>query len=154
LRGGAGRHICYERIKGANGTFVVTTRKNFTVELSLKCILIIALGVVTIGPIEARSSERYTAYDGPWHLSFVTRSGPCDPSYEFDVNVTNGVISHPNLVRFRGMVVPGGAVRASVAVQDKFAAGSGKLSRAAGRGVWKGRSRDGACAGDWTAQRS
>jgi len=30
------------------------------------------------------------------------------------------MITHPNLVKFRGNVFPNGAVRASVSVQDKF----------------------------------
>jgi hypothetical protein len=41
-----------------------------------------------------------------------------------------------------------------VAVQDKFASGSGRLSRTSGRGRWTGRSGQASCSGDWTAQRS
>jgi hypothetical protein len=95
-----------------------------------------------------------TAFDGSWSLVFVTRSGDCDPTYDFTVNVTNGIVTHPNLVRFSGRVAPSGAVRASVAVQHKYASGSGKLSSASGRGVWSGRSANSRCSGYWTAQRN
>jgi hypothetical protein len=101
-------------------------------------------------PSPARSSS---AYDGSWDITFVTQRGACD-TYNFTVNITNGIVSHPNLVRFRGYVARTGAVRASVTVQDKSAAGSGKLSGATGRGTWSGHSAESRCAGYWTAQRS
>jgi hypothetical protein len=95
-----------------------------------------------------------TAYDGPWHLSFVTQRGPCDPSYEFDVNIRRGQISHPNLVRFKGRVSRGGSAHASVIVGDKSASGYGRLSRESGSGRWSGFSGGSRCAGMWTARRS
>jgi hypothetical protein len=106
--------------------------------------LFVALG----GSANARS-----AYDGSWGLAFVTQRGACDPTYIFTVNVSNGVVTHPNLVRFRGRVANSGAVRASVAVQDKFASGSGRLSGASGRGTWSGYAGNARCSGYWTAQR-
>src|ERR1700758_1171749 len=84
------------------------------------------------------AAEAHSAYDGSWDLVFVTQRGACDPTYNFTVNVSNGVVTHPNLVRFRGYVAKSGAVRASVTVQDKYAAGSGRLSGASGRGTWSG----------------
>ena len=65
-------------------------------------------------------------FDGAWNLQFVTQRGSCD-IYNFTVNVNNGVVTHPNLVRFRGRVANTGAVNASVTVMDKSASGSGKL---------------------------
>jgi hypothetical protein len=96
---------------------------------------------------QARSS-----YDGSWDLTFVTQRGACDPTYNFTVNIADGVVTHPNLVRFRGYVARSGAVRASVTVQDKFASGSGRLSSNSGRGTWSGYSGSSRCAGYWTAQ--
>ena len=64
------------------------------------------------------------------------RRGACDPIYNFSVNITNGIVTHPNLVKFHGYVVRSGAVRASVTVQHKFASGSGKLTGNSGRGVF------------------
>jgi hypothetical protein len=94
-----------------------------------------------------------STYDGAWSLLFVTQRGACDPSYNFNVNVSGGIITHPNLVRFRGMVTSSGAVRASVTVQDKYASGVGKLSRNSGRGTWSGYSGSARCSGYWTAQK-
>jgi hypothetical protein len=95
-----------------------------------------------------------SAYDGSWELVFVTQRGACDSSYSFTVDVTDGIVTHPNLVRFRGYVAKSGAVRASVTVQDKYASGAGKLSANTGRGTWNGRSGSARCSGYWTAQRN
>ena len=84
--------------------------------------------------VQARS-----AYDGSWDLVFVTQKGSCDPSYNFTVDISDGIVTHPNLVRFRGYVAKSGSVRASVTVQDKFASGTGKLSGTTGGGKWSGR---------------
>src|SRR3954470_24803685 len=94
-----------------------------------------------------------SAYDGSWDLVFVTQKGACDSSYGFTVDVTNGFVTHPNLVRFRGYVAKSGAVRASVTVQDKYASGAGKLAARSGRGTWSGHSGLSHCFGYWTAQR-
>jgi hypothetical protein len=110
----------------------------------------IASGLVGLASVaEARS-----LYDGSWDLLFVTQRGTCDPTYNFSVNINNGIITHPNLVRFRGYVAGSGAARASVTVQDKYASGSGKLSNNAGRGTWRGYSGTARCSGYWTAQRN
>jgi hypothetical protein len=100
------------------------------------------------------AAQARSAYDGSWDLVFVTQRGACDPSYNFTVNVSNGVVTHPNLVKFRGYVAKSGAVRASVTVHDKYAAGSGRLSSAAGRGTWSGYAGNARCSGYWTAQRN
>jgi hypothetical protein len=98
-------------------------------------------------------AQANSAYDGSWNLRFVTQRGACDPTCNFSVNVNNGVVTHPNLVRFRGHVARSGAVRASVTVQDKYASGSGRLSGNSGRGTWSGYSGS-ACSGYWTAERN
>jgi len=93
-------------------------------------------------------------YDGAWSLTFVTRQGACEPTYNFSVNISNGLVSHPNLVKFRGKVTRSGLVHASVAVQDKYAAGSGKLTKNSGRGTWSGHAGAARCFGFWTAEKS
>jgi hypothetical protein len=95
-----------------------------------------------------------SAYDGSWDLAFVTQSGSCDSSYNFTVNVSDGVVTHPNLVRFKGYVAKSGSVRASVTVQDKYAAGTGRLFGTSGRGSWSGYAGSARCSGYWTAQRN
>ena len=109
-----------------------------------------ALSVVALTSVaQARS-----AYDGSWDLRFVTQRGACDPTYDFSVNIDDGVVTHPNLVKFRGYVARSGAVRASVTVQDKHAVGSGRLASNSGRGTWSGYSGSARCSGYWTAQRN
>ena len=99
-------------------------------------------------------AQARSAYDGSWDLLFVTQRGACDPSYNFSVNITDGVVTHPNLVKFRGHVAPSGAVHASVSVPDKYASGSGRLAGNSGRGTWSGYSGGARCSGYWTAQRN
>jgi hypothetical protein len=115
----------------------------------LACAAAVGCLVAAVSAAHARS-----AYDGSWDLIFVTERGTCDATYNFAVNITDGIVTHPNLVRFRGQVARSGAVRASVTVQDKFAAGSGRLSSNSGRGTWSGHSGNSRCSGYWTAQRS
>ncbi len=112
----------------------------------LGLIAAILLGIAT--PAIARSR-----FDGTWNLTFVTRRGPCDPSYNFTVDVINGYVSHPNIRTFRGRVATSGAVRASVRVGEKIAWGSGRLSEFSGRGIWSGRAGQSRCSGNWFAQR-
>jgi hypothetical protein len=102
----------------------------------------------------AKTAEARTSYDGSWNLVFVTQRGSCDPTYNFSVNVNDGVVTHPNLVKFRGYVGKSGAVRASVTVHDKYASGLGKLTKDSGRGIWSGRAGTERCSGYWTAQRA
>ena len=84
----------------------------------------------------------------------MTERGNCDRNYYFQVQVANGIVSHPNLVKLRGRVSSGGIARVSVSVMDKSASGAGKLSQTSGRGRWTGRSGNDRCSGYWTAQRS
>ena len=82
----------------------------------------------------ATAANARSAYDGSWNLVFVTRSGACDATYNFTVDISNGIVTEPNLVKFRGYVARSGAVRASVTVQDKYASGAGRLSGTTGHG--------------------
>lgn len=111
---------------------------------------IVATGLVAFVP----AAQARSVYDGSWGLVFVTQRGACDPTYNFSVNITDGVVTHPNLVKFTGHVARSGAVRASVTVPDKYAAGAGRLSSNSGRGTWSGYSGSARCSGYWTAHRN
>lgn len=113
---------------------------------SVVCII---AAVLSATPVSASTSS----YDGSWSLVFTTERGACDPSYNFNVNIARGIVTEPNLVKFRGRVAPNGMVRASVTVQDKYAAGSGRLTRFSGRGTWSGHSGGAQCSGYWTGTR-
>jgi hypothetical protein len=100
------------------------------------------------------AAQARSAYDGSWDLAFVTQRGSCDPSYNFTVDISDGIVTHPNLVRFKGYVAKSGSVHASVTVQDKFASGTGRLIGTSGRGRWSGRAGSERCSGYWTGQRN
>jgi hypothetical protein len=102
----------------------------------------------------ATNATARSAYDGSWNLVFLTQRGACDPTYDFVVNISNGIMTHPNLLTFRGYVAKSGAVRASVTVGEKYASGSGRLSGAVGHGTWSGQAGNARCTGYWTAQRN
>ncbi len=102
----------------------------------------------------ASVAQARSPYDGSWDLVFVTQNGACDPSYSFTVNVSDGVVTHPNLVKFRGYVAKSGSVHASVTVHEKFASGTGRLSGTSGGGRWSGHMGRARCTGYWTAQRN
>src|SRR5215510_5771127 len=118
----------------------------------MKKILTYAAAVCCLVTLASVAQAR-SAYDGSWDLVFVTQRGACDATYNFSVNINGGIVTHPNLVRFRGYVARSGAVRASVTVHDKYASGSGRLTGASGRGTWSGYSGSARCSGYWTAQR-
>jgi hypothetical protein len=107
-----------------------------------------ACACLLASPAGARSP-----YDGQWDITFVTQSGDCNPVYTYSILIENGVISSPAVQSFSGNVTNAGIVHAAVAVQEKRASGSGKLTSVVGRGTWKGYSGDQRCAGAWTAQR-
>jgi hypothetical protein len=102
----------------------------------------------------ATVAQARSAHDGSWDLVFVTQRGACGPSYNFTVNISDGMVTHPNLVKFKGYVARSGSVHASVTVQDKFASGTGRLFGTSGRGKWSGRAGSAQCTGYWTAQRN
>jgi len=111
---------------------------------------IAAVALCLASAVPANAAMRY---DGAWNLQFVTQRGSCD-TYNFTVNVNNGIVTHPNLVRFYGRVRNSGAVSASVTVMDKYASGSGRLASTTGRGTWSGYSGQTRCGGYWTAQKA
>ena len=116
--------------------------------------LTLSVAVLAFSLASASSARSSAAFDGSWNLSFVTQAGSCDPTYNFTVNVSDGFVTHPNLVKFRGYVQRSGFVRASITVQDKYASGHGRLSGSLGKGVWSGWSGSSRCKGYWTAQRN
>jgi hypothetical protein len=128
--------------------------------------LVFNLGVIMIGHIARAgilalvvsapafsSASAATAYDGRWSLSITTQRGACE-TYNFPVDITNGNVSFPGLVRANGRVTGKGAVRVNVAAGDKSASGSGRLSLGSGSGRWSGHSGTARCSGVWTAQRA
>lgn len=93
-----------------------------------------------------------SVFDGTWSITAVTRKGGCDPTYNFSINIAAGRITLPGYAGFSGHVAGGGDVHVSVSTSGSQVAASGTLAGSAGRGQWNSRSKDGTCAGDWTAR--
>ena len=101
----------------------------------------------------ASRAQAATPYDGRWSLSITTTRGDCD-AHNFPVDITNGNVSFPGLVKANGRVTGKGRVRVFVSVMGKSASGSGRLTAFHGNGSWSGRSGADRCSGSWTAERS
>jgi hypothetical protein len=116
----------------------------------LGTILVLAGVAATAGTAFARS-----IYDGAWSVLIVTRSGSCDPTYRYGVQISDGVVVYDGggPITMQGRVTPKGAVRVIVTAGSQWADGSGKLTRNQGSGVWRGQGMSSACAGIWQAER-
>src|SRR5215467_9047750 len=112
--------------------------------LSLVCLAVTATTAPARGP-----------YDGPWSVTIVTQRGGCQPSYRYGVEIVNGFVTYGGSggVSMSGRVAPNGRVVVAVSAGSASANGSGRLSRASGRGNWVGRAGGEACAGYWVAER-
>jgi hypothetical protein len=112
--------------------------------------LLVLTGTSTAGTAFARS-----VYDGAWSVLIVTRSGSCDPTYRYGVQISDGMVTYDGIgpITMQGRVTPNGTVRVIVTSGSQWADGSGKLTRNQGGGVWKGQGTSSACAGTWQAER-
>jgi hypothetical protein len=118
---------------------------------SLRLFALVAIAAAVSAPALAR-----TPYDGAWSVLIVTRSGACEPSSRFGVEIVNGRVIGPggSGAAVRGQVSRAGAVSVSVRAQGQWASGYGRLGGSRGGGRWRGQSSSGSCAGTWVAQRS
>jgi hypothetical protein len=102
----------------------------------------------------ARAQQRVVApdaFDGSWSVAIITRSGGCDPSYRFRVEIIDGDVLYEG--QPAGRVSRNGGVSVNISQGGQQAAGQGRLSRDQGTGVWRGNGSAGACAGVWQAER-
>ena len=51
--------------------------------------------VLVCSLVSAHAATSSAAFNGSWDLVFVTRSGTCDPTYNFTVNISNGTRDAP-----------------------------------------------------------
>ena len=97
-----------------------------------------------------------TPYDGSWSVVIMTRSGECQPTVRYGVEISNGVVANSsgsNEADVSGQVSRRGMVRVSVRAGGAWADGSGRLGINSGGGVWQGQGSSGACEGTWAAER-
>jgi hypothetical protein len=106
-------------------------------------------------PGERSERGRAGAFDGPWSVLINTRSGACDPSLRYGIEISNGVVHNAGgaPIALSGRVAPSGAVQVSVSSGDQSAVGAGRLTRTSGSGTWRGQGSRGVCAGTWVAER-
>ena len=112
------------------------------------CILALATTILAFNIADAR-----TPYDGSWSVSITTHSGDCVPTYQFQLQIINGIVSYRGPANVHGRISVGGAVNVSVSTESQQATGFGKLSGRSGSGRWTGRSSTNRCSGSWFAQR-
>jgi hypothetical protein len=112
--------------------------------------LVLAITALAPAPAAAR-----TAFDGNWSVLIVTESGSCDRAYRYGLSVRNGAVIYEGsaAVNVAGRVSNNGAVKVRVWAGQQGASGSGRLSRTAGNGKWRGTGSMGNCSGIWTAER-
>jgi hypothetical protein len=97
--------------------------------------------------LAAGSALAQTPYDGLWQVTFVTKTGSCEPSARYTVTVADGKVSAGAPVS--GTVGREGAVKVSIS----GAYANGQLSGSAGSGRWNGASNGIPCSGRWEASR-
>lgn len=120
---------------------------------SIRAVTLATLFAVTM--FAAGTSALAASFDGPWSVTVVTRSGPCDQAYRYGVTISRGVVYYAGggPVSLTGRVSPSGSVTVRVSSGPQYALGSGRLSRSTGSGSWRGQGPNGSCAGVWSASR-
>jgi len=105
--------------------------------------------------VRGESARSSSSFDGGWGVLIQTRSGDCEPSFRFGVQIQKGQILNGGAeqVAVDGRVTPSGAVRVTVAAGNQEAQGAGRLLRTSGGGTWRGQGSAGTCAGTWVAER-
>jgi hypothetical protein len=109
--------------------------------------LVFAVAIATAAAAPAHATP---GFDGLWTVSIVTARGPC-AAYRYPIRITGGVLYNGGDVFFalNGKVRRNGSLHASLSSGDQSAVATGRLSRSAGAGSWRG----GGCAGTWQAAR-
>jgi len=119
-------------------------------------VAMIAAGLVTGASMSvnaiAAPAPHQGAYDGQWSVVIYTLRGDCDSALRYSLRIAgNRVFSEDPSYQVYGAVGAGGAISVTVARGNSAATGTGRLTRAAGRGVWHTSTDQ--CAGQWTAER-
>ena len=96
-----------------------------------------------------------TDYDGAWNIFIATRTGACEPTLRYGLQIADGMVIDDggSIATVQGHVTPLGFVRVVVRSGSQWAYGSGRFSRNSGDGVWSGQSPSGTCSGTWVAGR-
>jgi hypothetical protein len=117
--------------------------------------VLLAAGFVVAAALAPEPAAARTPYDGNWSVLIVTNSGPCDRAYRYGLRIDDGSVIYEGSapVNVAGRVNRNGVVNVRVWAGRQGASGSGRLSRTAGGGVWRGIGSMGTCSGSWSAER-
>lgn len=98
------------------------------------------------------AAQAVTPYDGAWNVVIITQAGDCDAAYQYPLRIDNGKVLYDGSGSFSmsGNVGASGAVTVSIALGERKASGSGRLSSSAGTGKWTSTT---GCSGRWEAVR-
>jgi hypothetical protein len=93
-----------------------------------------------------------TPYDGAWNVSIITQAGDCDAAYKYPLRIADGKVQYDGSGSFTmsGNVASGGAVKVAIALGERKASGTGRLSSSGGTGKWSSTT---GCSGRWEAER-
>ncbi len=109
------------------------------------------IAAATAAAVSALAS---TKYDGQWSVVVYTTSGPCDPSYRFSGQISNGEISYAyGSLEVSGRVDANGNTHVRVTSAQGHGEARGRMTERRGAGTWNGNGPNGACAGTWMATR-
>jgi type 1 fimbria pilin len=107
-----------------------------------------AIFVSTLAATIATPALAQQPYDGTWNVTFMTKTGSCEPTASSTLTVTEGKISAAG-ANVSGSIGPEGLVRVSI----NGAYANGQVSGKAGSGKWNGASGGIPCSGRWEASR-
>lgn len=117
---------------------------------------LIAVVVAVAMTGRAAPAVAHSPYDGRWRVTIRSRAGHCKAAAgHYTLSIHDGLVSYRGLmpVWVRGAVDRQGRVRVSLSGGTQRAYAAGRLFGNRGIGSWRGRSRQGLCAGLWWAQR-
>lgn len=84
----------------------------------------------------------------------MTQFGNCNRAYRYPLRIVGGYVTQVDVdptYAVAGAVARSGAIGVTVSGGGQTATGVGRLSRAAGRGIWH--TTNGECRGNWVAER-
>lgn len=127
---------------------------NDTNSLRLRRISIALTVVASILAGHATSAEAQSRFDGAWSVLIITDAGDCDRAYRYGVQIVRGrVLYEGGGVDLQGRVSSNGRATVTIQQGNRYAIGTGRLSRDRGNGTWRGTSPTGKCSGRWQAER-
>src|SRR5215813_11421117 len=105
---------------------------------SIRAVTLATLFAVTM--FAAGTSALAASFDGPWSVTVVTRSGPCDQAYRYGVTISRGVVYYAGggPVSLTGHVPPSGNVTGRVSSSAKYAVSSSRAWNSTGSESWRG----------------